>query len=132
MNRLSNKGQSLAIFVVFIPIFIMMGTFIVDMAFARYNKVKIDETSKMIIKYGLEKIGDDPYNDMVSLIYQNDDDIDDFKIDIDKENKKITMYVKKASKGFFSSLVGKDIYNQKSTFIGYIKDEKIIIEEVER
>lgn len=131
MNKLTNKGQSLAIFIVFIPFFIMMGTFVIDMAYAKYIKVKINEMTKMIIKYGLNNIDNEPYNEMVDLIYQNDEEVDDYKIEIDSENKKITMTIKKASKGIFSSLIGKDIYNEKSSYKGYIENEKIIIEEVE-
>lgn len=130
MSKLSNKGQSLAIFIVFIPIFIMLGAFVVDMAYAKYNKLKLDETAKIVIRYGLNNIDKQPYNEMVDLIYQNDDEIDDFKIEVDAENKKINLDIKKASKGFFTSLVGKDIYNEESSYIGYINEEKIIIEEV--
>ena len=42
MNRLNSKGQSLAIFVIFVPVFIMIGTLVVDVSFARYNVRKLD------------------------------------------------------------------------------------------
>ena len=130
MSKLSNKGQSLAIFIVFIPIFIMMGTFVVDMAYARYNANRLNETNKMIIRYGLKHIEEDPFNDMVHLIYQNDNEIDNYDIKIDVLNKTVSVSIDKASRGFFGSLIGKDIYKEKSSYIGYIKDEKIIIDEV--
>ena len=38
MSRLNNKGQSLAIFVIFVPVFIMMGTYVVDVSFAKYKE----------------------------------------------------------------------------------------------
>lgn len=130
MNRLSNKGQSLAIFIVFIPLFIMMGTFIVDMAYARYNANRLNETNKMIVRYGLKHIEENPFDDMVHLIYQNDSEIDNYDIKIDVLNKTVSVSIDKASRGFFGSLIGKDIYKEKSSYIGYIKDEKIIIDEV--
>ena len=130
MNRLSNKGQSLAIFIVFIPLFIMMGTFVVDMAYARYNANRLNETNKMIVRYGLKHIEENPFDDMVHLIYQNDSEIDNYDIKIDVLNKTVSVSIDKASRGFFGSLIGKDIYKEKSSYIGYIKDEKIIIDEV--
>ena len=130
MNRLSNKGQSLAIFIVFIPLFIMMGTFVVDMAYARYNANRLNETNKMIVRYGLKHIEENPFDDMVHLIYQNDSEIDNYDIKIDVLNKTVSVSIDRASRGFFGSLIGKDIYKEKSSYIGYIKDEKIIIDEV--
>lgn len=132
MNRLSNKGQSLVIFIVFIPFLIMIGTYVVDMSYAKYNANKLDETTKMIIRYGLNHLDEDPYSDMVDLIYQNDDDVDNYSIEIDNDTKTIKMSVQKASRGFFGSIIGKDIYNEKSSYVGYIENEKIIIEEVEK
>lgn len=130
MNRLSNKGQTLALFIVFIPFFIMMGTFVVDMAYAKYNANKLNETTKMVLRYGLNHIEEDPYNDMVDLIYQNDTKIDNYDIKIDLLEKTITIKIDKASKGFFGNLIGKEIYKEKCNYKGYIKDDKIIIEEV--
>lgn len=128
MNKLSNKGQSLAIFVIFLPVFIMMGAFIVDLGLAKYNDNKIDNINKMVIKYGLNHIDENPYNDMVDLIYQNDSKIDSYSIDIDSVNKTIRISIDKSSIGPFGKIIDKQIYKEKSSYIGYIKDEKIIIE----
>lgn len=128
MNKLSNKGQSLAIFVVFLPVFIMMGAFIIDLGFAKYNENKLDNITKMVIRYGLNHIDEEPYNDMVDLIYQNDSKIDNYDIKIDTENRSIKMSLDKSSIGFFGKIIDKEIYKEKSSFTGYIKDEKIIIE----
>ena len=54
MSRLNNKGQSLAIFVIFVPVFIMMGTYVVDVSFAKYNERRLDNLNKQVINYGLK------------------------------------------------------------------------------
>lgn len=130
MNKLSNTGQSLAIFIVFIPVFIIIGTFAVDITYAKYNMGKLNESSKMIIRYGLNHIDESPYEDMVDLIYQNNDDIDNYSIDINEENKEITMTITAYSKSFFGKIMNKNIFKQKSSYKGYIKDDRKIIEEV--
>ena len=129
MNRLNSKGQSLAIFVIFVPVFIMIGTLVVDVSFARYNVRRLDNINKLVINYGLEHIESDPYDTMVDLIYKNDSEVDDYEIKINLEEKKINVNISKSTKGFFGSIVGKEIYKEKSSFIGYIKDDKKIIEK---
>ena len=129
MNRLNSKGQSLAIFVIFVPVFIMIGTLVVDVSFARYNVRKLDNINKLVINYGLDYIESDPYDTMVDLIYKNDSEVDDYEIKINLEEKKINVNISKSTKGFFGSIVGKEIYKEKSSFIGYIKDDKKIIEK---
>ena len=129
MNKIGNRGQSLAIFVIFIPVFIMIGTLVVDVAFAKYNARKLDNITMEVIRYGLKHFDEDPYNNMVDLIYQNDSDIDSYKIDFNEEKNTINVSISKATKGFFGSIVGKDIYSLKSSYMGYLEDDKIIIEK---
>ena len=129
MNKLNNKGQSLAIFVIFVPVFIMIGTFVVDVSFAKYNERRLDTLNKQVINYGLKHIDEEPYDNMVDLIYQNDSDIDFYEININNETKEISVTLSKSTKGFFGSIVGKEIYNEKSSLKGYIKDDKKIIEK---
>ena len=90
MIKLSNRGQSLALFVVFIPFFIMIGIFVVDASFAKYNANRLNEITKMVTRYGINHVDEDPYYEMVDLIYKNDDDIDSYDIKIDAENKTVT------------------------------------------
>ena len=66
---------------------------------------------------------------MVDLIYQNDSDIDFYEININNETKEISVTLSKSTKGFFGSIVGKEIYNEKSSLKGHIKDDKKIIEK---
>ncbi len=129
MSRLNNKGQSLAIFVIFVPVFIMLGTYVVDVSFAKYNERRLDNLNKQVINYGLKHIDEEPYDNMVDLIYQNDSDIDSYEININSETKEISVTLSKSTKGFLGSIVGKEIYNEKSSLKGYIKDDKKIIEK---
>lgn len=129
MSKLNNRGQSLAIFVIFVPVFIMIGTFVVDVSFAKYNERRLDNLNKQVINYGLKHIDEEPYDNMVDLIYQNDSDIDSYEININNETKEISVTLSKSTKGFLGSIVGKEIYNEKSSLKGYIKDDKKIIEK---
>ncbi len=127
----SNKGQSLVLFIVFLPIIIMMGTYVIDLSYARYNKNKLDGINKVVTEYGLKHIGEDSKENMIKLISQNDDEIDSYDIKIDSDAKEVYVTLEKHTKGLFGSIVGKDIYKEKSSYKGYIKDDKNIIERVE-
>lgn len=129
MIKLSNRGQSLALFVVFIPFFIMIGIFVVDASFAKYNANRLNEITKMVTRYGINHIDEDPYYEMVDLIYKNDDDIDSYDIKIDAENKTVSVTLNKATEGFFGKVINKEIYKERSSYVGTIKDEKIVIEK---
>lgn len=128
MNKLNEKGQSLALFVIFLPVIMMIGTLVIDIGLANYNKHKLDEISKSVLDYGLNNIDNDPYSNMVDLIYQNDSDIDSYEIDMDLDNRKIKLVIKKATKGVFGSIIGKEIYKEESSYVGYFKEENIVIE----
>lgn len=129
MSKLNNRGQSLALFVIFIPFFIMLGAFIVDLGFAKYNKNKLNELTKMVIRYGIKHINEDPYHEMVDLIYQNDSNIDNYKITVEPLEGKVSVSIDKVTKGFFGSIVGKEIYKEKSFYVGKIENERVIIKE---
>ena len=129
MNKLSNKGQSLAMFVIFIPFIILFCAFIIDYGIAKYNYNKLNNISLMVIRYGIKNIDNDPYNDMVDLLYKNDEDINDYKINIDTSNKKINLSVTKASDSFFGRIINKDYFKETIKYTGYYKDERIVIEE---
>lgn len=131
MSRLNNKGQSLVLFIIFVPLVIIMGALIVDLSYAKYNSRKINLIAKLVLDYGLNNIENDPYNEMVNLIYKNDEDIDEYKIDIDSDNKKIDIMISKSTKSFFSSIIGKEIYAQKCIYAGYFNEEEKIIERVD-
>lgn len=127
---MNNKGQSLAIFIIFVPVFIMIGVLVIDVYNAKLESRKLDDINKMVIKYGLDHIEEDPYNDMVNLIYKNDE-IDDYKIEINTEEQTIKIVIKKTTNGFFGRIIGKEIFTEESNYYGYIKNDKKIIEKGE-
>lgn len=129
MNKLDDKGQSLVIFVIFIPLFIMIGTFIIDIGFAKYNERKLNSISKEVISYGMKHISEDPRSEMEELIKKNDDEITYYEIDIDTDNNKIKLIINKDSKGIFGKIIGKELYKIRCSYIGFIEDENIVIEK---
>ena len=127
MSKLNNKGQTLTLFVIFVPVIIMIGIVMTDISYAKYQERKLDNINKEVVKYGLKHINEDPYEEMVNLIYKNDSDVDSYDISID-ENK-IRVELKRSSSSFFGKIIGKDIFNEQSIFNGTIEEDKISIKK---
>lgn len=126
---MNNKGQALAIFAIFLPFIIGVGIYVVDLSYAKYNDIKLDNISKIVVKYGVNHINEDPRDKMIELIKENDNELDGYDIDINKEEGKVEVTLNDSVKGIFGNIIGKKIYEQKSNFIGYKQNERIIIED---
>jgi hypothetical protein len=53
MLKINNKGQSLVMFVLIIPIFLLILTLIYDVGNAIYEKDRLSNTNYLTIEYGL-------------------------------------------------------------------------------
>lgn len=128
MNRENEHGQTLSLFVLLLPLLIMIGAFLIDISYAKYNKRKLDSINKIAITYGLSNINSDPKDNIINLIKENDKDIKEYNVDIDVEEKSIKISLVKESNSFFGKILKKDLFKEESKYVGYIKDDKFIIE----
>ncbi len=125
---MNKKGQALVIFVIFLPVIIMIGTYVIDLGLAKLNENKVNQVAKEVTEYGLRHITDNPKDKMIKLIYQNDEDIDAYKVNVDEDNKAVMVNIEKSSSGVFGSITGKDFYRVNVTYKGSIINDEIIIE----
>ena len=128
MKKLTNKGQSLVIFVLLLPVIIVVIAFIIDYGMLNVSKNKLDSTNKILVNYGMKNIKDVTNEKIVNLIRLNDSDISKYDIKIDNENKEIKITLYKSINSFSYKIIKKDEYEIKSVYEGYIKNNKIIIE----
>lgn len=133
MNKVlkSNSGQSLVLFLVLLLAILMFATFVIDLTNSKQNEKTLENTCKLIINYGLKHIDEDIEKKLENLLEENEKDLDDYKILIDKEKKEIDIYTKKSVKGAFGKIIGKDIYIIEVRYKGLINDEKIVYERVD-
>lgn len=127
MNKLNNKGQSLFLFIIFIPIFIMLCAFVVDIGIAKVTSNKLDDLSKMVLNYGLKHINDNPYDEIINLINKNDSNIEKYDLKIDEVNRKIDIVLTKNTNGYFSSIVGKNIMYQVILLDTLMKTDHLLL-----
>lgn len=125
MNKLNNKGQSLVMFVVILPVIIMILMMVVDIGKMVNLKSELDNINYIAISYGLDNISDDDIQDRIrKLIYKNKLGIDEVKIEIDDGEVDITLV-----DGIDLILLKEsNILRVRSSYRGIISDEKKIIE----
>ena len=127
--RLNNKGQSLVLFIVIIPIIIGIMVMVIDIGNVIYEKQELDNINKSVLEEGLDNINEvSIVDDMKELAFLN-------KSDINLEIKFIDMefYVESTYyvKGIFSKIFDTDGYLVKSRYKGYINDnDKYVLKEI--
>lgn len=122
---INNKGQVLTLFVLIIPIIILLLILVIDIGLITTEKQKIDNINYITIEYGVEHISDTNIKEkLINIINKNIKELENITIDINDE--KVEIQLNKKANG----IISKKIFNLTSHYIGYIKEEKIIIERV--
>ena len=128
MIRLNNKGQSLVMFILIIPIFLLIMTLVYDVGNAIYEKNKLSNVSYMTIQYGLDNIESIDENELISLIMKN---VDNPKlISVLIENGEIEIKLTKDVKGIIGKMFNFDLITVVSEYHGEIINDKKVIERI--
>lgn len=117
---MNKKGQSLVVFVILLPVFLILLAFAVDFGFIGINKTKLDDINKNAIKY-LVRDGKD-INTVKDVIYKNDKDI---KVKISSNR----IVLSKDISSVFGKIISLKTYKIVSDLSGRVKDGKLIIEK---
>ena len=126
---LNNKGQSLVLFIIIIPIILGIMAIVIDIGNIIYENQELDNINRIVLDYGLDSITDrNIIDNMKNLAYINKDNIDvDIKFIDDEFYIESSYYVK----GIFSNIFNIEGYLVKSKYKGYIGDDnKNIIKEI--
>lgn len=128
MWKLNNKGQSLVLFVVLMPIILLMFVLVYDVMNAVYEKNRLSNTSYMVIDYALDNLDGVNESDLVSLINKNVSGLSNIVVLID--NDKVNVTLSKDIKGVFGSIFDFDLITARSEYVGYMDNGNKKIEKV--
>ena len=128
MFKLNNRGQSLVMFVIIIPIFLLIITLVYDVGNAIYEKTRIENVVYMTIDYGLDNVDKVSKNDLTELIMENINNIKYISVDID--DKKIDIKVTKDVKGIVGKIFKFNLITIETHYVGNIVDGKSSIERI--
>lgn len=127
MMRLNNKGQSLVLFIVILPIMLFMFVLVYDIGNAIYEKNRLSNVNYMVTSYALdnENISE---SDIVNLINKNVNGLSNIKVIINDD--KVNISLSKNIKGVFGRMFDFNLITAYSEYIGYIDNGNKIIEKV--
>lgn len=128
MFKINNKGQSLVMFIVIMPIFLLLITLVYDVGSAIYEKNSLSNTSYMVIDYGLDNIDDVNETELMNLVMMNTKNLSFMSLDI--ENNAIKIILKKKISGIIGGLFGFDLVEVNSHYEGKIIDGEKRIERL--
>lgn len=137
---LNNRGQSLILFVIVLPILLIVLVLVVDIGRLMVLKQELDNINEIVLDYGLDNLDNNTVIDfnnndinnldskLIDLVKLNKNDIDLINVRI--ENNKIYIELVDRLDGIFSSLIDISIFDIKSSYVGYIDDDNKRIERV--
>ena len=123
----NNKGQSLVMFVLILPIILMILVIVVDIGKMILLRSSLNNINYIAMDYGLDNLDrENIVGDIEEVIYKNKSDIDSVSVLIDDGKIQITL------KDNVDLLILKDrqLFYVKSTYIGDISDDKKVVERV--
>lgn len=127
MMRLNNKGQSLVLFIVILPIILFMLVLVYDIGNAIYEKNRLSNVNYMVTSYALdnENISE---SDIVNLINKNVNGLSNIKVIINDD--KVNVSLSKNIKGVFGRMFDFNLITAYSEYVGYIDNGNKVIEKV--
>jgi len=127
MTSLNNKGQSLVLFILIIPILFLILIIVGDIGNALSSKQELDNVNYMTIEYGLDHVNEDNLENVLkNMIDINNVSYDEIIVDV--KNDKIYITIKKDIEGILAKEF--KIFSIESSYQGYIINNKKIIERV--
>ena len=129
MLKINNKGQSLVMFVLIIPIFLLILTLVYDVGNAIYEKDRLSNTNYLTIEYGLNNIDTVTENDLKNLIEQNTSNLKYIYVTI--EENQIEIKMEKDAKSIIGKMFNFNLVKIISHYKGKIINNQKEIERIE-
>lgn len=118
---MNNKGQSLVIFIIIIPVIFIVFSFLYDYAYIINGQNKYENVTRTILNSTLEE------DKIVDLYKQNGYKVDDFKYK--KENDKVYIQNSYKIKSVFGNIVNLKNYTVSINYVVINSNNGIIIED---
>lgn len=126
---MNNKGQTLALFVILLPVLLLLLVLVIDIGKIIVKKMELDNISEIVLEYGIDKIEEENvYEEMINLVKLNNADID--KINIDIREDRIYLSLSDSGNFIFKKIINSNRFDLKSYYVGYVIDGEKRIERV--
>lgn len=115
MIKLNNKGQTLIMFILLIPLILAIMALVIDTSFVYKEKIKFQSVTKTIMKNTYEKKDAIDFNDKIINLYKkNGININNMVIKVNSDNVVIKNQAK--VKSIFGNIIGIKNYEVKFSY----------------
>ena len=122
---MNKKGQTLVVFILLIPLFLLVAAFIVDKGYMVYKNIEMKNVTKDIIRIHLNK--KELKDEEIIDIYKKND-IPTTKLNINIKEDKITISNTYYVDSIFGKIVNLSNYEVSCKVTGFLKDNKVVFE----
>ena len=122
---MNNKGQTLVLFVLILPIIVFIMLLVIDVSNMFITKQELNNINKIVLNYGIDIIEEENIDSKLEELINKNISVNEHTIRID--NGIIEIEIKKNIQGIVTK---KKIYEVKSTYKGYIEEDKKVISRV--
>lgn len=129
MLKLNNKGQTLVLFVVLLPILLFVIVLVVDIGSIMTSKQDLSNINYMMVDYGLDNIGKyNLENEIKNYILLNNNDLDEIEVRV--VEYEVYIYMKKYEKSLIAHIFNIKGFEIVSEYKGTIINDKKSIERI--
>ena len=129
MLSLNNKGQSLILFVLMLPVLLFVMILVIDMGNLMVEKQKLNNINYIMIDYGLSNLTKEDLEEYIyNYLKLNDEKID--KIKVSKTDNDITINLGKKESSMLGYILNLKEVEIISSYKGSIIDDKKVIERL--
>lgn len=124
MIKLNNKGQTLIMFILLIPLILVIMALVIDTSFVYKEKIRFQSITKTIMKNTYARINEEDFKKQVINLYKkNNVDIKNIKIDVNSNEVSIKNQAK--VKSIFGNIIGIKSYKIKFSYKILKENDKI-------
>lgn len=129
MLKLNNKGQSLVLFIVLLPILLLVIVLVVDVGIIMTSKQDLNNINYMMVDYGLSNLGKESLEEEIrKYIILNDSEIDNMNIRV--VDNEVYINMKKTEKSLIAHVFNIKDFEIVSEYKGTIINDKKSIERI--
>ena len=129
MLKLNNKGQSLVLSIVLLPILLLVIVLVVDVGTIMTSKQDLNNINYMMVDYGLSNLGKENLEEEIrKYIVLNDSEIDN--MDIRVVDNEVYINMKKTEKSLIAHIFNIKDFEIVSEYKGTIINDKKSIERI--
>lgn len=125
---MNNRGQTLALFIILIPVLLLFAAFVIDSGVMVRENTKLNSVTKLIIDETIDEINDPKINDKIKNLYIRNG-IPTNKVIIKIKDNKLTISNEYVKTSMFGYIIDNYEYKVKIKLTGYKENDKIIIEK---